>query len=268
MICEKLKKNVKNKPLKTSATIFNEVLASDTPKTTRCRILKSISDVKSPVKKPVLTQRHRELRLEWARTYFQQNFSKVLFSDKTRASLDGPDNWQKGWVFKENKRPIKNFRQKQGGSIMIWAGIINDELVGPFRVPDGLKMTSKTYVKFLKEHFIPVYKNMNKNDFIFMQDNAPSHSAKFTKKFLKDSKINVMFWPPNSPDLNPIENFWSVLKQKLYQNGKKYKSKNELWENITKITSKMDRRAIKNLTDSVKKRIFDVVLKKGGYVDY
>ena len=70
----KIKKNVKNKPLKTSATIFNEVLASDTPKTTRCRILKSISDVKSPVKKPVLTQRHRELRLEWARTYFQQNF--------------------------------------------------------------------------------------------------------------------------------------------------------------------------------------------------
>ena len=35
---------------------------------------------------------------------------------------------------------------------MFWAGIIGDELCGPFRVPEGVKLTSKAYTAFLDEH--------------------------------------------------------------------------------------------------------------------
>ena len=49
-------------------------------------------------------------------------------------------------------------RQQGGGGVMIWAGIINDAIVGPFAVPDGVNMDAKSYVEFLKKNFLPWYR--------------------------------------------------------------------------------------------------------------
>ncbi len=51
-------------------------------------------------------------------------------------------------------------------------------------------------------------------DFIFQQDLAPAHTAKSTKSWLKDNGVGVLDWPANSPDLNPKENIWDVVKRK------------------------------------------------------
>ena len=52
----------------------------------------------------------------------------------------------------ESKHFVK--RQRGGGLIMIWAGIIGIELVGAFRVEDGQNMNSNTYCDFLNQHFL------------------------------------------------------------------------------------------------------------------
>ncbi len=52
-------------------------------------------------------------------------------------------------------------------------------------------------------------------DFIFQQDLAPAHSAKATITWFKDHGIPVLNWPANSPDLNPIENLWGIVKRKM-----------------------------------------------------
>ncbi len=52
-------------------------------------------------------------------------------------------------------------------------------------------------------------------DFIFQQDLAPAHTAKSTKSWLNDHGVSVLDWPANSPDLNPIENIWGIVKRKM-----------------------------------------------------
>lgn len=50
-----------------------------------------------------------------------------------------------------------------------------------------------------------------------MQDNAPVHTAYIVRQVLENLYIQVMVWSPYSPDLNPIENLWVIMKQEIYK---------------------------------------------------
>ena len=133
------------------------------------------------------------------------------------------------------------------------AGIFKDELVGPFRVEDGLKINSQTYCQFLEDTFFKQWSRQKSASFkktmIFMQDNAPSHASKYSTawlacKGLKDERI--MTWPPSSPDLDPVENLWALLKREIYSEGKQYTSLNSVWEAVVAAAQKVDRQQIEN----------------------
>ena len=82
----------------------------------------------------------------------------------------------------------------------------------------------------------------------------------------KDDKL--MVWPPYSPDLNPIENLWSIIKQEVYICGKQYNSKDELWNGVKDAASYISRNVIRNLTSSVDQRVLSAVQKNGGYIKH
>jgi hypothetical protein len=46
----------------------------------------------------------------------------------------------------------------------------------------------------------------------FMQDVDPCHASKRIKDFLKDKPFEVINWPGNSPELNPIDNAWNYME--------------------------------------------------------
>ncbi|KAK3557213.1 hypothetical protein QTP70_026124, partial [Hemibagrus guttatus] len=49
------------------------------------------------------------------------------------------------------------------------------------------------------------------------QDNAPCHKAKMVQEWFDEhnNEFEVLTWPPNSPDLNPIEHLWDVLDKQV-----------------------------------------------------
>ena len=50
-----------------------------------------------------------------------------------------------------------------------------------------------------------------------LHDGAPCHKAKKVTKFLQEEApdMKVIDWPGNSPDCNPIENAWNLIKDRL-----------------------------------------------------
>ena len=75
-----------------------------------------------------------------------------------------------------------------------------------------------------------------------------------------------MEWPPQSPDLNPIENLWSMVKMKLYEGGKQYTSKSELWEAIESTCAEVSPEEIGKLTNSTNDWLIKVIERKGHYI--
>ena len=194
----------------------------------------------------------------------------LLFTNETQATLDGTDRWGKDWVGNGHERHARFRRQLSGGRVMIWAGINGDELVGLVRVPEGVKITSAAYCQLLESALlpwledVPLLKRCCK--LIFQQDNVPSYSAKATKAYLSSIGFErdrlITFKPSGeirrpacSPDLSPIENFWLILKQAIYHDGKQYSSKGVLWNEIKTAASNITSSEIRKLTESVEKRI-------------
>ena len=262
---------VSRKSYLTSKEIFEKAGLPNVPKTTRCRILKSLATVRTKQKRPVLTKIHKEKRLKWARQYLKQDFSKVIWTDESRVTLDGPDGWSRGWILPGKQPETMMRRQQGGGGIMIWAGIVGSSLVGPFMIPEGVKVNKEVYCNLLQDSFLPWFQSLpgqEKSEMIFMHDNAPGHAAKYTTEWLSNAGFGgdkLMVWPPNSPDLNPIEHFWAILKRKVYAENQQYNSLKSLWRSIKRCAASILPEEISALTKSVDQRLVSVLEAKGGH---
>ena len=75
-------------------------------------------------------------------------------------------------------------------------------------------INASVYKELLRQHALPHLRKGGVETPIFMQDHAPCHKAKTVSSFLIEEGIAIMKWPPQSPDMNPIETVWKIIGEK------------------------------------------------------
>jgi len=88
-------------------------------------------------------------------------------------------------------------------------------------IEPGVKINGTYYRDvLLGQHLLPAIRSVAGDFFTFQQDNAPAHRAGATVEFLSHNTpdfISPLLWPPNSPDLNPVDyEVCGVLQQRVY----------------------------------------------------
>ncbi len=164
----------------------------------------------------------------------------------------------------ENPRCLRS-SVKFPQSVMVW-GAMSSAGVGPLCF---LRSKVNTAVcQEVLEHFMLPAADQFYGDagFIFQQDLASAHSAKATSTWFKDHGIPVLNWPANSPDLNPIENLWGIVKRKM-----RYARPNnaeELKATIRATWALITSEQCHRLIDSMPRRIAAAIQAKGAPTKY
>ena len=96
-----------------------------------------------------------------------------------------------------------------------------------------------------------------------MEDNARPHTTANTQKYLEDSRVPKTDWPPQSPDLNPIENVWLRKKREIAKRKKVYKSVDDVMATVKHVWDSLPSETISSLNESMLDRLKEVNKMKG-----
>lgn len=161
-----------------------------------------------------LTTEHKINRIAFCKTLLdtwrRSQLNSIIFSDEKTFSTDV--KWKKKCYRPKNQRYNSKYVVEETLSGRInaayWGAIsINGPVTDIVKI-DG-KFNSAQYMEILENRVLPVMNQDHQR--IYMLDNSPVHTALCVQEYLQNQRFETMFWCPYSPDLNPIENVWSLV---------------------------------------------------------
>ncbi|CAK9818393.1 Transposable element Tc1 transposase [Anthophora quadrimaculata] len=222
-------------------------------------------------KKPFINEKNREKRFGFAKIYINKTmefWKTVIFSDESKFNLFGSDGKRFVW-----RKPNTELNQKNviptvkhgGGHVMVW-GCMSYHGVGNLVFIDG-NMNADDYINVLRNNLLSSATKMGiDGNFLFQQDNDPKHTARKTREWLLYNVPKQLPTPPQSPDINPIENLWHIIDLKIRKN--KIKNKNDLKATLLKEWSNISSEITQKLVESMPNRLQAVINAKGMHTKY
>ena len=228
------------------------------------------------VQKPFISAKNQRKRLSWCKEHSQWDvmpeWGSIIWSDEASVEIGRSSSQELVWRKpgeRYNLNCIKPTFKSGCKSIMIWGCFVGDRL-GPLVFCEG-NMNSDKYIKILNEH-LKEFKASIENEWdmtlTFQEDNAAIHVSNKTKKWKEENNIACLPWPAQSPDLNPIENLWKVLKDNVQKKKRFPRTVAELKVALNEEWSKLSPALLFKLIDSMPKRVKMVLEAKGGPTKY
>ena len=286
----KLSKNIKNFLLKKASNKFTGVnkassrkLAGEIQRKFNINVSHATINIwlRKLLKKPIrakktfyLKKKDKNRRIDFYDMIKEEKISgrDIFFTDEKRFILNPPLNPQTNQV-RLNSKGLKEYKSGEGKlyekicrpvekfpkGIMVAAGLSRNG-VGNLIFVTGT-MTSYSYLQTL-EFFKSDIQKLNPNLY-FQQDNAPCHVGKKCTEFINSNFAHhLKFWPPNSPDLSPIEELWAIVEEKL--NDYSFNSLEEMTRKLLWVWNRNPKALCKNLIDSFDSKIEILGKKKRG----
>jgi transposase len=223
-------------------------------------------------RKPLLTDTHMAARLAWAlahRDWTVHQWRRVMWSDESTFYQFQQNNRCRVWREPQEEFDVSclSATVKHSPSRMFW-GCFCYEGLGPLVALRG-SVTGEMHAQTLRRHAFPTMRKFfPRGNGVFQEDNARPHTSKIASAAREESGLKFLPWPAQSPDLNPIENLWNDVKNKVYGGGKKPKNIKGL-EKIVRTAWKMiPLERIQVLVDSMPQRIQACIAAKGGPTKY
>jgi hypothetical protein len=172
------------------------------------------------------------------------------------------------------RRPGEEFLQeclhktvKHSQKIMVW-GAISVHGTSRLSIVEGT-MNQYKYIEVLETKLLRQTREwFAETPWIFQQDSAPCHTARSVKTWFADNGIQLLSWPGNSPDMNPIESLWCILKNEIH--SVPITTKQRLVERLIEVWFRSDtiKEMCKNLIRGMPNRVKALKAAKGGQTKY
>ncbi|MPC40780.1 Transposable element Tcb1 transposase [Portunus trituberculatus] len=262
-ILDVIRKQVENNPHISSREIKEKnqfLLANVSERTVRQRLREGIGckGCRSS-SEPAFTPKQIRKRIQFCQKYALWDVSRwrrVLWSDEVTFSVGS--NGGSG----TNHRPGSDTQKyvKFPDSIMVW-GCFSYYGVGELVVlPNNIHMNKSNYLELLCDHLPNSFEKCRAE--LFMQDGTPYHTAFDVKQWLMDCQVECLDdWPSSSPDLNPIEDVWPIIKRELRKRD--ILSLAILEAEIRRVWNNLKPQLLQNLADSVPRRLKECLKRKG-----
>jgi transposase len=214
-----------------------------------------------------LSEAHRNARLEFAKTHADKDWGNVVFTDEHRFKKYRVGNPRHNFVWAKSTTEVPPQELERWGlCVDVWAGISSK---GKTKLAfyEGT-LDAESYQKILRKTLLPAAKEWfedEKKSWELQQDKATSHTAISTKRWLDAHGVEVVDdWPTKGDDINPMENIWAILDERL--ENEKYDSRETMQTAIRKLWDKIDSTVLDNLVDSIPDRLRRIRKARGGSI--
>ena len=204
----------------------------------------------------------------------------VWFTDKKSFTVATPVNAQNDRVYSEaackkevDAKRILREREHFSRNVMVSVGVSRMGKTSVVFVEPGAKINSDYYCnRVLGQGLIPdIRARCLRHSWTLQQDGAPSHTARNTISYLQRENIDFIepgMWPPNSPDLNPVDYaIWGALQHRIYLR-RKFTTVEQLKLTIVEEWGKLSQRFIDNSINEWRQRLERVVQLQGGHIEH
>ena len=195
-----------------------------------------------------------------------------MWTDETKVNRIESDGrvytWKEKGESLSDRTTTPTIKHGGGHNLMVW-GCMGWNGVGKLVEVQGT-MDAKQYCEILDVGVVESFEvlEIEEDKRIFQQDNDPKHRSKLATQWFEDNNINVLSWPAQSPDLNPIEHLWTYLKDQMKKYPTPPKGVHELWDRLVVEWNKIPAERCQRLIESMPRRLEAVIKAKGGHTKY